>query len=176
MDGNNIDQAGAKAPAFVLQNLRSTDLWQLVRILKRLNIRELAHVVDDKTMRASRFEIPMELTADGFKPLPREKWTSAQRKAEEAAKAANDEIMWAGIGYLVDHIGSCEEDVAKLLAMGTGTTVDDIRFMDAGDYLQLVVQYVTRDNFMDFFTQARSLLDKMGSSQGSTRVVEMLMR
>ena len=170
------DQAGAQAPAFVLHNLKSTDLWQLVRILRRLNIRELAHVVDEKTMKASRFEVPMELTADGVKPLPREQWTAAQIKAEEAAKAANDEIMWAGIGYLVDHIGSCEEDVAKLLAMGTGTTVDDIRAMDAGDYLQLIVQYVTRENFTDFFTQARALLDKVGSSQGSTRVVEMLMK
>ena len=39
--------------------------------------------------------------------------------------------------------------------------------MDAGDYLNLIVQYVTSEGFSDFFMQAQSLLEKTGASRGS---------
>ena len=51
--------------------------------------------------------------------------------------------------------------------MGIEKDIDFVRNMDAGDYLNLIVQYVTREGFSDFFMQAQSLLQKTGASRGS---------
>ena len=55
----------------------------------------------------------------------------------------------------------------RLLAMGIEKDVSYVRNMDASDYLNLIVQYVTREGFSDFFTQAQNLLEKTGASRGS---------
>ena len=98
--------------------------------------------------------------------LPDE-WTPAQRKAFKAAQAANDELLWQALDILINNISGCEDEVNKLLAMGIEKDINYVRNMDAGDYLNLLVQYVTREGFKDFFMQARRLLEKTGTSRSS---------
>ena len=60
--------------------------------------------------------------------------------------------------------------------MGIDKDINYIRNMDAGDYLDLIVRYVTREGFTDFFMQARNLLDKMGTSRSSIGSVVTLIK
>ena len=85
----------------------------------------------------------------------------------QAAQAANEELTWQALDILINNISGCEDEVNKLLAMGIEKDINYVRNMDAGDYLNLLVQYVTREGFSDFFMQARSLLEKTGASRSS---------
>ena len=164
---SNTNDAGAIAPAFVLRDLKSSDVWQLVRVMRKFNLVETVKLIDKDTMKKSRFEVPKKIVDGEIVPMPPDEWTPAQRKAFKAAQAATDELVWKVIDIVINNIGGCEDEVNKLLAMGIGKDINYIRDMDAGDYLNLIVQYVTREGFSDFFMQARNLLEKVGTSQSS---------
>lgn len=172
----NMDDAGAIAPAFVLRDLKSSDVWQLVRVLRKFKLSEAAKLFDEDTVKRAKFETPMKMVDGEPAPMPQDEWTPAQRKAFRAAQAASNELMWQALDILINNISGCEEEVNKLLAMGIDRDVDYIRNMDAGDYLNLIVQYVTREGFSDFFMQARNLLERMGKSQKSIGSVVTLIK
>lgn len=164
---SNTNDAGANAPAFVLHDLKSSDVWQLVRVLRRFNLKEARNLIDKDLLKASKFEAPKKLVDGEIVPMPHEEWTDAQRKAFKTAKAANEELIWQLLDILINNISGCEDEVNKLLAMGIEKDINYVRNMDAGDYLNLLVQYVTREGFKDFFMQARNLLEKTGASRSS---------
>lgn len=163
----NMEDAGAIAPAFVLHDLKSGDVWQLVRVLRKFKLAEARKMIDEDLLKKTKFETPKKLVEGEFVPMNQDEWTPAQRKAYMAAKEASEELMWQVLDILISNISGCEDEVNKLLAMGIGKDIDYIRNMDAGDYLNLIVQYVTREGFTDFFTQAQRLLEKTGVSRGS---------
>lgn len=164
---SNTNDAGAVAPAFVLRDLKSSDVWQLVRVLRRFNLREARKLIDQDLIKKARFEAPMKLVDGEIVPMPPDEWTDAQRKAFQKAQKANDELTWQAIDILINNITGCEDEVNKLLAMGIEKDINYIRNMDANDYLDLIVRYVTREGFSDFFMQAQNLLDRTGASRGS---------
>ena len=164
---SNTNDAGANAPAFVLRDLKSSDVWQLVRVLRRFNLREARKLIDQDTLKKAKFETPKKLVDGELVPMPQDEWTAAQRKAFREAKKASDELTWQALDILINNISGCEDEVNKLLAMGIDKDINYIKDMDAGDYLNLIVQYVTREGFSDFFTQARNLIEKTGGSRGS---------
>lgn len=164
---SNTNDAGAAAPAFVLRDLKSSDVWQLVRVLRKFNLREARKLIDQDTLKKAKFETPKKLVDGELVPMPPDEWTPAQRKAFREAQAANEELIWQILDILINNISGCEDEVNKLLAMGIDKDIDYIRNMDAGDYLNLIVQYVTREGFSDFFMQAQRLLEKTGASRNS---------
>ena len=164
---SNTNDAGANAPAFVLRDLKSSDVWQLVRVLRRFNLREARKLIDQDLLKKAKFEKPMKLVDGELVPMLPDEWTAAQRKAFREAKKASDELTWQALDILINNISGCEDEVNKLLAMGIDKDINYIKDMDAGDYLNLIVQYVTREGFSDFFMQARNLIEKTGGSRGS---------
>lgn len=167
MPNNTTNDAGANAPAFVLRELKSSDVWQLVRVLRRFNLKEAVKLIDKDTLKNAKFEAPKKMVDGELVPMPVEEWTQAQRKAFRASQAANEELVWQALDILINNISGCEDEVNKLLAMGIDKDINYIKNMDAGDYLNLIVQYVTREGFTDFFMQARNLLEKTGVSRNS---------
>lgn len=163
----NTNDAGAAAPAFYLHDLKSSDVWQLVRVLKRFNLREARKLIDADLLKKSQFKTPQKLVDGELVPMAPSEWTTAQRKAFQESQKANEELIWQVLDILISNIAGCEDEVNKLLAMGIDKDVDFVRNMDANDYLDLLVQYVTREGFSDFFTQAQRLLEKTGVSRGS---------
>ena len=132
---SNTNDAGAAAPAFVLHDLKSSDVWQLVRVLKRFNLREARKLIDADLLKKSQFKTPQKLVDGELVPMARSEWTTAQRKAFQESQKANEELIWQVLDILINNISGCEDEVNKLLAMGIDKDVDFVRNMDANDYL-----------------------------------------
>lgn len=177
METMNTNQAvGSEPAAFVLSPLKSTDVWQMVRVLKRIDITGAISSIDPKLLKYLDYHPPTMMKDGEEVPMPEEKWTKAQKKAHQIAMDARDKFLWAALGILMDNIDACEGEVNVMLASGIGKEVSFIQSMPANDYLDLLVQYVTREDFADFFTHAVRLLQKMGSSRNSIANVATLMR
>lgn len=151
-----------------LRPLNSSDLWQMVRILGKLNIRNLRDSIDTSLLKKARFEAPKKMEGGEMVPLPESEWTAAQIKAFNAAASAKDTITWQIMDVLVNNIGNCEQEVNALLASGAGVSVDEITAMPPLEYLELIEQYVSREDFRDFFTKAVNSLGKKNVSQNIT--------
>lgn len=154
----NSTEAAGNSAAFVLSDLRADDVWQMVRVLKKLDLASAKDALDADVLKKAQFKSPTMMKDGKIVPLPIEKWTPAQKKAYREADAAKDAVLWQILGVIMDNIPDCKDDINKLLAMGCGCEVDDISGMDAIAYVDLIAQYVTRDGFKDFFTHALNLV------------------
>ena len=161
--------AGSTAPAaFVLHDLKAPDVWQMTRVLRRLDLVKIRDSISDELLKKADFKAPTMYDAEGkLVPLPADQWTDAQKQKAKQAKEAGEELTWQILGLLMENIGACEAEVNKLLAMGCQRDVSEITAMDANVYLDLIVQYVTREGFSDFFTHAAGLLRTAASSRSS---------
>lgn len=167
MNTNVIEAAGSESAAFVLSPLKSSDVWQMVRILKRIDITGAVKSIDPELLKSLDYKAPTMMRGGEEVPLPEEKYTRAQKKEKEKAEEARDKLLWQILEILMDNIGACEDDVNKMLATGIGKDVAFIRAMDATDYIDLIMQFVTREEFGDFFTHAIKSLQKLNSSRSS---------
>lgn len=176
MGYRNEEGEASASPEFVIRDLQASDIWQLVRILSKMGIRDLGTRLDTKLLAKSQFRPPEMLDEQGKRiPLPRDQWTEAQIEMEMQAEMAGDELVWQVLGFAMENMGSCEAEVNKLLADSIGKTPDQLRRMPANDYLDLIVAYVSREEFRDFFTRAWRLLDKKDFRKSSGSAIAALM-
>ena len=160
----NMTKTGAdhSVPEIILRDLNSSDVFQMVRILKRIGMSELMEVFENDLSTVMEYEPPM-MMEDGKKvPLPREQWTAAQEDAETKYQIAEQRFSAKVLGFLVDHIADCETEIYKILASGAGLTMDEIVALDAVEFINLCEKFVDRENFRNFFTQALRVLQKTG--------------
>lgn len=150
-----------------LKPLKSTDVWQMTRVLKRFNLKQVIADIDKDLVKKASYKPPMQDVDGKLVPLPVEQWTSGQKKAFQAAQEAKDALTWQVLGLVMDNIGACEDDIARLLSGATGESVEAVKDLPAQEYLELIVQYVTREDFADFFTFALDLLGKQKSVPNS---------
>lgn len=150
-----------------LKSMKNADVWQMTRVLKRFNLKEAFSELDSDMVRKSRFKAPTKFEGGKEVPLPEEEWTRGQKKARDDAKEANDALLWQIVGVIMEHIGDCEDDVNKLLAISTGESLQAIRDLSAQETIELIVQYITREDFADFFTFALNLLNRQKASRKS---------
>ena len=164
------DMGEVKAsPKFIIRNLKSKDVWQMTRIIRKLGIVNLRDAVPKDVLHKAFLEMPSMMAEDGtIVPLPREQWTEAQIDAETEMLLAENEILWALLGILIDNIGGCENEINQLLADGIGVSVAEISNMDANDYLELIHAYISREGFKDFFMQAWNLFQRTSLSRKSS--------
>ena len=167
---NNIIKAGEEntSPDFVIRELKSTDVWNFTRVISKIGIREFVKSLDPQLLKASSFKPPETINKKGERvPLPRSKWNEAQIQAELNAEIANDQLLWNILGLIIDNIGHCEREVNQLLADGIGEDIAYIADMNAADYMDLLVQYISREEFKDFFMQAWNSLNRISPSRKS---------
>ena len=166
------------SPNFIIKDLTAKNVWQMVRIIRKLGIANLRDFIPKETMEKAFMETPTMMAPDGsIVPLPRDKWTEAQIDAETDMLIAQEDLVWGLLGILVDNIVNCEAEINELLAEGIGVPVLQIYAMDANDYLELIHAYISREGFKDFFTQAWKLFQKTSpSKKDSGTVIRTLMR
>lgn len=164
------DMGEVKAsPKFIIRDLKSKDVWQMTRIIRKLGIVNLREAVPKDILHKAFLETPSMMADDGsIVPLPRERWTEAQIDAETEMLIAQDDLLWTLLGILVDNIGGCENEINQLLADGIGVSVAEISNMDANEYLELIHAYISREGFKDFFMQAWNLFQRTSPSRKSS--------
>lgn len=151
-------KAAEKAADFNMQPLTAADVWDFVRIIGKIGLKQIMESVPADLIKKARFNKPMMQNRSGkIVEMPRSKWTDRQIQAETDAEIARDQLSLSIVAAVMDNIGVCEDDVNNLLARSIGKTKDDIIRMPAGDYIDLISQFTSRDEFADFFERALKL-------------------
>lgn len=164
MANMDVKGAAAAAPEFVLKDLESDDVFRMTSLIGKLGISNIGSLFDEKTLRATAFEMPTKMGKDGkIIPLPIEEWTEGQRMAAAASADAKKQLILRVVETVLTNFEQCKTDVYRLLASGYSVSVEEIRAESAVTLLQLIDDYINREAFSDFFTQALKLLGHMGS-------------
>ena len=150
-------KAAGKAAHFNMNPLTAADVWDFVRIIGKIGLKQVMEAVPEDLLKKARFKKPTMLKAGKIVEMPRSKWTDRQVQAETDAEIARDQLSLSVMAAVMDNISVCEDDVNSLLGRSIGKTKDEIIKMPAGDYLELISQFTSRDEFMDFFERALKL-------------------
>lgn len=78
---STIQAVGSEPAAFVLSPLKSTDVWQMVRILKRIDITGAVKSIDPELLKFLDYHPPTMMQDGEEVPLPENKWTKAQKRS-----------------------------------------------------------------------------------------------
>lgn len=164
MTKKNDQGAAAAAPEFVLRDLSSDDVFTMTSLIGKLGISNIAQLIDEKTLRATRFEVPTKMDEEGkLVPLPEKEWTEGQKVAAMAAEDARTQLTLRIVETVLNNFEKCRDDVYRLLASGYTVSVKDIQESSAVTLIGLIDGYINREAFADFFTQVLRLMGHMGS-------------
>ena len=155
--------AGAESSApLTIRSINTKDVFQMVRVLRSIGIQNMLSEVSESIAKA-RWSQPQKVDKKGnMVPMKDSELTEGQKRQKAAAMKAREDASVTLIGYLIDHIDACEEDLCKLLADGYNTTTDVIVNLSGIEFIQLLDGYINRDGFQDFFEAALGLLQRLG--------------
>lgn len=115
--------------------LMGTDLYLMTSIIGKIGVRRLAYCWDAMEVR------------------------EAAQENENAPEEVRNEkigklIFYGVVDVILEKMEKCEESIGKLLARLYGMTENEIKELDANDYLDMLIDVIKSDSFADFFKRA----------------------
>lgn len=78
---------------------------------------------------------------------------------EGAEVEAGMAVMAEGAQLILANLDKCEKDIYTLLASVSNLTVKEVQELTMGEFVEMIVDFVKKDDFGDFFKQVSSLLN-----------------
>jgi len=127
---------------YTFRRLKTTDVMSMVRIIRAIGINKFAECLKGDTI------------------------TNAFNKA--TGGGGKDVDMVVGIAVMteiaqviIEGLDRCENDVYKLLADVGGMSVDEIKDIELGVFVEMVIDFVKKEEFADFVKAVSKLLPKV---------------
>lgn len=115
-----------KETKFNLRKLEARDLFPLSTIMSKVGVRQLKGI---------------------FKQ-------AFENSNEENRTAANFDVAIDIAGILLDNLEKCEQHIYRFLASLSGMKENDIATLPPADFIELIIEVVTKEDFKDFFKVA----------------------
>lgn len=167
-DMSGMGAAENAAPVSELKPLQAGDLFQMIRIIRKLGITEVRNRIRPDLLSALNFKKPTMLDENGKEvDLPIDQWNDRQIEAQTRSEQAQEELSIVILGMITEKVPECEVEIYQLLANASGMDFRQMRSMPIMDFMNLLYAYVGRSEFKDFFMQAVKLLQSPGLNSSS---------
>ena len=124
---------------YELRKLKSTDLFLLLNLVKKIGIATFADAVVD----------------DGFKQI----FTGTEDKTEEDY-ANVGKTVFNIIQLIIERLTDCQNEIYDLLEAVSNLNRQQLEDLDMDVFMEMVVELVGKDEFRQLFTRVVSLLNK----------------
>lgn len=130
-----------------LRKVKSTDLFLMTTIISKLGINEFIKCFN----------------SEGIQGLIQS--ITEKSKSEKAENKKDEDTIKVGIGVALEIVNiilanlyKCEKEVYQLMANITSKTVEEIKDLDLDIFLEILIAFVKKDEFKDFFKAASKFL------------------
>lgn len=162
--GTEAQLVEEKVKPYTFRRLNSTDLFPMIKIIGKIGIDELTEVFDGNTIK----KIIDGVTKKEKNITDKETATDEEVAANEEKNTVGKEIL-VGIGVslklvnkIMEHIPSCENEIYTLLSRVSGMSVEEIKGLDLSIFLEMLLDFIMKDEFMDFFGVALKYIKRLG--------------
>lgn len=131
---------------FELRELKSSDVFPMVQILNKVGFKELKTV----------------LTPDKVKDMMKSFKDAGSEKAEDGVDKSTIlgfNLILEIVGIVMNNLPSCEEDLYRFISNVSGLSVKEIADLPMGDFAEMVVAIVQKQEFKDFFKAVSKLFN-----------------
>lgn len=129
-----------------LRELKSSDVFPMVQILNKVGFKELKTVLTPdkvKNMMKSFKEAGSETTEDGV----------------DKSTILGFNLILEIVGIVMNNLPSCEEDLYRFISNVSGLSVKEIADLPMGDFAEVIIAIVQKQEFRDFFKAVSKLFN-----------------
>lgn len=147
--------ADPNAVPAIINGIMAEDAFILASVIGKIGVSEVVSTTDGEMMKALSYRPPMKMDENGeMVPLQEEEWTEAQQRVALHAVTKQSEFYDKLFQTVMTHFRDCKDEIFELLARSTGLPVKKIEEMSGKAFVSLVYDYISREEFVDFFTEA----------------------
>lgn len=125
-----------------LRKLQATDLFTMVKILNKVGIKQIKDAIDLNEIN----EVRKKLAESG------------DNNKDNSVTTLGLNIITSVVGVIFENLPSVENDLYAFVGSVAGMKAKDVSTMDIGEFMDLVISIVTKDEFKDFFSRASKLI------------------
>lgn len=141
-----------------MRELRGDDLFTLLSIVGKLDIKDEFIKVFEQNVEASSKVVPLDHQDKKPTKAEQAKIDKANEKAEKEAQKRGMEMMAGMLQKVMMNLKVVKREINDLLAELTGEDVAAIQSLGLKDYTNLLVTFFKKPELSDFFSSIASLL------------------
>ena len=126
-----------------LRKLQATDLFTMVKIINGIGLKNIKDNID----LAELDDIRKRLKDDDSK-----------ENSEELLSKVGMKIVTSVVGTVIENLPKVEKDLYDFCGNVTGLKSKDVAKLEIGEFIDLLIAIVTKDEFKDFFKRASKLI------------------
>ena len=124
---------------FELRKLQASDLFALAKIIKGIGLSKIKDAIDVNAIVTAK------------------KSETAENAAETATRLGVD-IVTSVLGVIVENLENIENDVYRFAGSVANMKPADVAKMDMGDFMDVLITTIQKEEFKDFFKRASKLI------------------
>lgn len=130
---NNVVVAEfAAAKPYIFRKFTSTDVFPMFKILGKIGINEFTKCFEK----------------DGVKELIA---SFTEGNNENVSSVVGMSVVLEAVNVIFGNLPKCENDIYNLLANTSNLTVEQIKELDMAVFFEMVVDFIKKEDFKDFF-------------------------
>ena len=133
------DTQGTEKP-YTFRELTADDLFLMTSIISKIGLKKFADVFKNS-------DIIDALNSDD----------EADNKADNKALVVGVSVALEIGEILLGNLDKCKDNIYNLLSAVSGMTVSEIRTLGFATFAEMIIDFVKKDEFMDFFKAAAKL-------------------
>lgn len=127
-----------QAPLYTFRKLKSTDLFLMIKLVKKLGLENIAEAIDGNALKA--------LLAAGEK---------TEQDYYVAGKTVIDIVQ-----VIIGRLEYCQKEIYDLLEATSNLSREELENLDIDVFIAMIVEFTRKEEFKQLFTRAASLLKK----------------
>ena len=128
---------------FELRELKSQDIFPMMKILGNIGMDELKDIVSGENIKSL-------ITT-----------TNANEKNEDVATVLGFNLVLEIAGVVMNNLPKCEKDIYKFLGGLSGMTEKQIADLPMVTFAEMIIAVIDKDEFKDFFKVVSRLFNKV---------------
>ena len=124
-----VEQEGGitmKEPVYTFRTLNSTDTFLMFKILGKVGINEFTDCFNKNSVK--------EMLSGG----------------SNTATAVGISVMLEAANVIIGNLPKCEQEIYQMLSQTSNLSVDQVKELDFTTFIQMVIDFVKKDEFRDF--------------------------
>lgn len=133
---------------YTFRKLKSTDVFLMAKVISKIGINEFAGCFESEPVKNALARL-MKNTSD---------------ENAEGADTSDEDVTAVGISVILEmanvilcNISKCENEIYQLLAQVSDMKLENIKELNAVVFFEMVIDFVKKDEFKDFFKVASKL-------------------
>jgi phosphotransferase system IIB component len=130
---------------YTFRKLNSTDLFLMTKLISKIGLDELSTVLDKNVL----------------KNLVDKTMNETDSK-DDAQFIVGFDVVLKLTNKILEHIPDCQREIYTLLSNVSGMNEADLKQLDLAVFAEMILDFVTKEEFKDFFKVASKFVKRLG--------------